>query len=619
MNQNTLRSLLLTSVFLPALALPSCAQNDDAGQPIAGMGIQPKTRLVQAPGADITAPPEAKQELRDLYSDTWVATDALGRSMPTSADVGALKPEKQVGIFYFLWQERPDSPVNDLTKIIAANPENPQYGGVSSFHWWGEPLFGYYVGFDPFIIRKHAQMLADAGVDVMVFDTTNGLTYPKTYNAIFELFSQMRAEGIKTPQIAFISHPKAVDDVWKNVYSKNLHPELWYRWKDKPLIMVKPEVVLTPEQENFFTARKSWAWTGSAWFGDGINKWAWLDHSPQYAGMNPDKSLEQISVSIAQHPTTSIGRSNYGRKQPSVDKFHNTKTMGLGIYFAEQWKRALEVDPEFIFVTGWNEWIAQRFVAEKEGQFAGLPQKKGDSTFVDGFSEEFSRDAEPTKLSSGDNYYYQLAANIRRFKGARPVPTVASAPVKVDGDFADWDAVKTEYRDTREDQVERDSPGWKGLTYVNKTGRNDIVAAKTTFDAGNLYFMAQTREALTAPSGNNWMLLYLDIDQNPKTGWMGYDYVVNMGGGTGGKSTIRANRNGQYSWGEPRVLPFAMKDNALELAIPRWILGAKLGTKSLNFDFKWADNSYENGDWTDFTLNGDAAPNDRFNYRFKGE
>jgi hypothetical protein len=33
------------------------------------------------------------------------------------------------------------------------------------------------------------------------------------------------------------------------------------------------------------------------------------------------------------------------------------------------------------------------------------------------------------------------------------------------------------------------------------------------------------------------------------------------------------------------------------------------------FDFKWTDNCRAAGDWTDFTLNGDAAPNDRFNYR----
>ena len=615
MNKNTFRSLLWVAAFLPALTLPSCAQNNDLDQPIAGMETKPKVRLAQNP---VEAPPPVKQDLRDLYSDTWVATDALGRAMPT--DVGAPKADKNVGIFYFLWQERPGDPVNDLTKLLAANPDNPQYGGVPSFHWWGEPLFGYYVGFDPFVIRKHAQMLSDAGVDVIVFDNTNGATYPKTYTAIFETFAQMRAQGIKTPAVAFFGQQKAVDAVWNDVYSKGLYSDLWYRWKGKPFIMVKPEVKVTPEMENFFSIRRSWAWNAAPWFGDGKDKWPWLDHSPQKPGLDAQGNVEQISVSIAQHPTSSIGRSYSHGQQPPVDKYHNTPTMGQGIYFDEQWKRALEVSPEFVFVTGWNEWIAQRFVTDRENQFekglfAGLPQKKGDTFFVDAFSEEFSRDAEPSQTSIGDNYYYQLAQNIRRYKGARPIPTVQSAPIKIDGDFKDWDAVKTEYRDTREDQVQRDSPGWKGYNYVNKTGRNDIVSAKTTFDSKNVTFMAQTRELLTAPTGNNWMLLYIDADQNPKTGWMGYDFVVNMGGVAANKTTIRANQNNQYRWGEPRTLPFAMKDKQLELSVPRWILGKN----ALKFDFKWADNCYEKGDWTDFTLNGDAAPNDRFNYRFKGE
>ena len=38
-------------------------------------------------------------------------------------------------------------------------------------------------------------------------------------------------------------------------------------------------------------------------------------------------------------------------------------------------------------------------------------------------------------------------------------------------------------------------------------------------------------------------------------------------------------------------------------------------------DFKWADNLQQTGDWSDFTLNGDAAPNDRYNFRanFQGD
>ncbi len=44
-------------------------------------------------------------------------------------------------------------------------------------------------------------------------------------------------------------------------------------------------------------------------------------------------------------------------------------------------------------------------------------------------------------------------------------------------------------------------------------------------------------------------------------------------------------------------------------------LGLTAGDVPVNFDFKWADNCLATGAWADFTLNGDAAPNDRFNYR----
>src|SRR5664279_3110385 len=39
---------------------------------------------------------------RDLYTDTWVATDAIGRKMPTFNEVGSVKTDKKrvVSIFY---------------------------------------------------------------------------------------------------------------------------------------------------------------------------------------------------------------------------------------------------------------------------------------------------------------------------------------------------------------------------------------------------------------------------------------------------------------------------------------------------------------------------------------
>jgi hypothetical protein len=52
------------------------------------------------------------------------------------------------------------------------------------------------------------------------------------------------------------------------------------------------------------------------------------------------------------------------------------------------------------------------------------------------------------------------------------------------------------------------------------------------------------------------------------------------------------------------------------LAIPRSALGLGDLKKPLDFEFKWADNIQADGDIMEFTVNGDAAPNGRFNYRY---
>ncbi len=102
------------------------------------------------------------------------------------------------------------------------------------------------------------------------------------------------------------------------------------------------------------------------------------------------------------------GRSYHAGRQPQ-------KTDFTGRNFAEQWNRVFEVDPQFVFVTGWNEWVAGRKEYRKDSVFHGM----GPVSFVDLFNAEFSRDLEPVKGAHGDIPYYQLVANVRRFKGAR--------------------------------------------------------------------------------------------------------------------------------------------------------------------------------------------------------
>lgn len=550
----------------------------------------------------------------DTFSDTWVATDALGRSLPSAAETGAPRTGKTVGIFYFLWLEG-NGPVYDNSKLLAVNPTDPAYGPKGAFHFWGEPLFGYYRADDEAVIRKHAQMLSDAGVDVIFFDVTNGLIYEQNYLAVCRVFSQMRGLGQRTPQIAFLAnsrHEQVVTELSKKFYSEKLYSDLWFNWKGKPLLLSPPDG-LSPAIAQFFTLRQAWAWTSpKGWFGDGHDKWPWIDHTPQGFGWHESpKRAEQISVATAEHPVANIGRSFFNGHQPPPGQ---TATE-VGRYFGEQWQRALQVNPEFVFVTGWNEWVAQRFINQGEKiSMLGRKLKPDETYFVDQYNQEFSRDIEPMKGGHGDNYYYQLVNYVRRYKGARPVPEVSTRPIEIDGSFDDWQNVGPEFRDSIGDPVHRDHPGWQGeKRFLNQTGRNDIMAAKVSRDASQLYFYVRTVAPLTASSDPYWMQLFIDADNNPKTGWLGYDYVLNRSNVRTNVTTLERNVDGKYEWGSPVDVPFRCVGNEMEVALPRSAVGMLNATAVM--DFKWTDNIQQTGEASDFTLNGDAAPNDRFNFR----
>lgn len=550
----------------------------------------------------------------DLKPDTWVAVDGLGREVASRTD-RQLRTNRTVGMFYFLSNHVPGAPVFDNTELLAANPTNPAYGPYGAPHWWGQPWLGYYQSDDPAVIRKHMAMLANAGVDVIVFDNTNGPTYPDVYMPLCRVLEQMKSDGLRAPQIAFFTGHGAWNTIARDLYDKSLFPDLWFRWKGKPLMMVHLDDgdVLPQAIRDAFSVRESWAWTPSKWFGDGHDKWPWLDNYPQNFGWHEDRNRpEEVAVTVGQHATSSIGRSSLAQHEPPVDNLKLTSRTSFGDCFAQQFDRAIQLDPEFIFITGWNEWTATRFKQEQAGTMAGKPEPAGGSFFVDEYNAEFSRDIEPAKGLLQDNYYYQLVNGIRRFKGARSEPAVTRKSIRLDAGFSQWSNVKPEYLDAVGDTVHRDNPGWGSLHYTNNSGRNDIVAAKVAYDAANVYFYVRTRQPLTPPSGRSWMLLYLNVGGNYARGWLGYNFVLDRHPGDGVTSLERQGLHG-YTWFPTGKVAYRSSGNELMTAIPKRRLG--LGPAPTIIDFKWADNIEQNGTPSDFTLNGDCAPDDRFNYR----
>ena len=560
---------------------------------------------------------------RILTPDTWAATDALGRTLPMAGTAPTLRSGKFVGVFYFLWHGQHGTAGPYDNTLTVADPAAHPYGPMGAFHWWGEPAVGYFLSDDPWVHRHNLQMLADAGVDVIFLDVTNAFTYPKIYALVCRIAQEMRRSGIPAPQIAFLTHSapgKTVTQLYDDFYSKDEYKDLWFQWQGKPLILgdkagkMDDGSPMDAKVVDFFTWRNSWAWD------PGQDKWQWIDKYPQRAGWHDDPSHpEEVPVSVAGHPTDGLGRSYHSDPQwghgtePPIDNQYRTADTNRGLQFAQQWDRALQIDPQFILITGWNEWVAQRFSSGTGGGpgFLGRTLKSGETFFVDNFTEEFSRDAMPMKGGYGDDYYLQMVAGIRRFKGVRTQPVAHG--FRTPRSLLAWKVIEPTYLDAVGDTEHRDHAGWGKLHYTDTSGRNDIVSAKVACDAKNIYFHVHTQGALTPYRGKDWMRLLIDADLDPKTGWNGYDFVVNSQVLSTNTTTLKRLSDGK-TW----PVHYHVVGSEMAITIPRALLGLT-NTAKTTFDFHWVDNAPVGGDpkqIADWWYVGDSAPDGRFNYRY---
>ena len=551
------------------------------------------------------------------------ATDALGRQV-----VSAGESDKKVGIFYFLWLEHGwDGPYN-ISEIVAAHPDAieseekwMQYGGggYGAFHHWDEPLFGYYVSDDPWVLNRHCQMLTDAGVDFMVFDVTNGYPYLDAARALIDVWYNYYTQGWNVPKLAFYTNSNSggimnllYDELYNNAEMKAAYPaldDLWFRMNGRPMIVGNADdETLRPEVKDYFRI-KAVQWPTDhkhsdafPWieFGTTLNTiGAYYKHSFQ------DESI--MNVSVAQHCDTCrfsasawYGGNDHGRSWHNGKKDTSEGAVLQGYNFAEQWEFAIKLDPDIVFVTGFNEWVAQRLQFVDDEPIG----------FCDNCTAEYSRDIEPAANELGDNYYMQMVNYIARFKGATAaLPRSSETAIDLAGGFGQWDTVTAAYHDYRGDTAPRDSFGVGDTYYTDDSGRNDITQAKIAEDRDNLYFYVETEEALTAPAAVGWMTLFLNV-----SGKEGYDFCLNRTSPAGGKTAIEAIRDGQYvELGETGI---TFEGNKLMLRVDKSLLGIAHGADA-SFRFKWADN-YTDGDIYSFYTRGESAPYGRLNWIYTG-
>ena len=594
--------------------------------------------------------------IKTVYSLS--GTDALGRSV---SPIVSFNEDRKVGIFYFLWTgehgstgARSDGHTLDISKL--SREEITSSSDIGKHHYWNEPLYGYYRSDDPWVFRKHLELFVMAGIDYLVFDYTNSnydaetdspVNYYKSVTEVlFPVALQMQAEGWNIPKFIFMlnnASDKTVKFLYEDYYTNREYDSLWYRGRDglaldknaegKPWVICGDVTYLDESIKNaFYIKRTQWPNEASsadpAWdFAYKDDGFPWMSWERVRNGARKQYSHNGImSVSIAQHVNGAFSdavlnednyNANYGRGWVSSDNdgfgANNAERVAAGTNFQEQWDYAVaeaqKGNVNNIFVTGWNEWVAQKQPAGN-----GRPT----SYFVDLYNDEFSRDAEMSKGDLGDNYYMQLVENVRRFKG---VPAASSAykmeqkSVPSLDDLSPWEGVAG-FGDTAGDTAARDHASSNDSlpAYTDETGRNDIVNVRAVYDAENLYFLITCAKDVTAYEAGDktWMNLFLSAGGS---GWNGFDYVVNRTVTGNTASVERLGTDGETS-GATGTAQLYRKGRYLVISVPRKAVG--LDKNKFSFSFKVADHVVGYTDIMNYYIQGDCAPIGRFGYTVSG-
>lgn len=605
---------------------------------------------------------------------------------------GVKKKSKYVGIFYFLWLGNDIGGIYDISKMLetydpydltnplwalpgAAN-YNAKISPKNGFHYFEEPLYGYYRSTDKWVIRRHLELLTLAGIDFLYLDFTNANMngenainiYKDATIALMNTILEMQAEGFEVPRIVPIccnpytssdetvrtrTTTRVIEWVYNNYYAADnfKYKSCWFTADKTRNPSGNPLLVTYSFDKQYLTnqavADAFWirnvVWPTAVTPSSYENGFPWMDYS------FPQKNYNGImNVSVAQHINGNWSSEAYlarSRKDmsykyrgrgalPNQTFAYQTDSIDAALTatnFVSEWDNVHNYSGSdevwMVTVTGWNEWVAQKL--DQNGRYA---------TFVDTFSIAFSRDVEMMRDAGGygDTYFLNLVENVRKFKYEDGGKTSAAAMwMRQTVDYKNisaWDDVKAKYIDFTGDAVNRNAKSIANkYTYTDNTARNDIDYIKIANDSEYLYVLAATKNDVTAheQGDKGWMNLW--ISAGGRQGWNGYDFVINRSP-NGELTSIEAlgmNADGEILattldfeadiYTEGKYVAYRIPLEALGVTSASEI-GVKIsdnifaGTKTETND---GVGVYSFGDIFAFYCGGDCAPAGRLNYTYR--
>lgn len=327
------------------------------------------------------------------YEDVECDQTGVGKYDPTDPS------ERLVGIAYSTWH-------------TSARP----WGSGT----WDLPLYGTYCSDDEEVIRRHGEMLRDAGIDFVFVDWSNNTEYdPATmreHRADFRMIEEATdllfdvwatIEG--APKICIFvgpghngpatitngAHQKKVDQVWEDYVTNPARADMYFRYEGKPLLIcygatptmygVNPT---TQWDDDRYTVRWMTGYVGQqpALFHERTLAskyyWSWEERGAQTFAVN-GRSVEAVTVTAA---TRAQGAESTTGYIPEAGRQN-------GATFKKQFQRACDLGAKFALIVSWNEWTT------------------GEQP-----SAEVSKDIEPSVVY-GTFYYDLMREQIKKFKG----------------------------------------------------------------------------------------------------------------------------------------------------------------------------------------------------------
>lgn len=543
-----------------------------------------------------------------------VGVDQFGR---TVTPIEGYKPKKQVGIFYWPWIGQPfASGAYDATKISAMpdglkllydlKSTDKTISPAGQAHFWGEPLFGYYNSADEWVIRRQMKMLTLAGIDFIAFDLTNRVTYKEVYDKVLGTIVDFQQHGWNAPKVVFYTHSKSMETarvLYEDLYKPRRFESAWYKVNGKPMIIAYTEtaddlaearsrndtnytpVPYSKEILDFFYFKKP-QWPFDPSYENGFPWVEWKFPQPLHGGV--------MSVTVASHPKVPMSRSitsgwiNWGRGWDPDKQKNIAEDVDKGTFFQRQWDHAIEMDPDTVFVGGWNEWIAYK-------------QPYGDEYMLcDAANREYSRDVEPMKGGYEDAFYLQLIKNIRRYKG---LPAAGS---KIS---------PKSYRNVDATSYARDFHGVTDkITYQRSAPVNVLDEVNVSSDPSYIIFEIKTLKDFAAPhAGTEGLHIYIGSGTPSLKGWKGYELLLRQD--AGGKIFYINRLDSSYNMKVIAEARYTIEGNTVKVKIPRKETG--LGGNTKEIYFKVADGLEHPKDLMDSYLSGSVMPMGRLSYLYQ--